>query len=252
MDHVGNTTADMLSGDSAAGDNEVMRRFVESRPDDACFVIDQLLDGAAGLDVSAAQIGMSGHSFGGWTALKTVEIDDRIKALVPLAPGGGHSDMSGDADGTMEKSLTFNWSRPVPTLYLVGELDSILPLDGMQDLYNRNPDPKTMVVLRNADHFHFNDNIEQTHDGFKMIMAMSNAGADEEGEQAMNAMLEKMKPSADLCPGEHAYMLINGLGLAHFDAHLRRNEGASTLLESDLVALMGQKGINVQLLGQSL
>ena len=48
-----------------------------------------MLAGASDLDIDEDRIGMSGHSFGGWTTLKTVEKDTRIKAIVPLAPAGG-------------------------------------------------------------------------------------------------------------------------------------------------------------------
>lgn len=244
MDHVGNTTADLVSGEGAAGDPEVLDRFVGSRPKDASFVIDQMLSGASGLSINPDQIGMSGHSFGGWTTLKTIETDERIKAAVPLAPGGG---ASGDGDpDVMAASLSFDWKRNVPTLYLVGELDSVLPLAGMKDLYRRNPEPRTSVVLLNADHFHFNDNIEQSHDGFKALMGGMASAPGIPPEMA--AMLEQMKPSSELVPGAHAYKLINGLGLAHFDATLKGLGEASALLESDLVGLMAGQGVAIELL----
>ena len=241
MDHVGNTTADMISGESPAGDAEVMDRFVVSRPKDASFVIDQMLAGASGHSIIADQIGMSGHSFGGWTTLKTIESDTRIKAGVPLAPGGGRTD-NGFAE--MSDTLSFDWGHQAPILYLVGEVDSVLPLAGMKDLYERNPAPRKTVVLLNADHFHFNDNIEQSHDGFKMLLGAMASGEDASPEIA--TMVEQMKPSSELTPGEHAYRMINGLGLARFDATLRGSADAAAILDSDLVALMAEHSIAVE------
>ena len=248
MDHVGNTTADMLSGTGSAGDALVIEKFIEARPLDASFVIDQMLAGAANLDINADQIGMSGHSFGGWTTIKTLAVDARIKAALPLAPAGGVSKATNDSESPMSSSLTFNWGRDVPTLYLVAELDSILPLDGMQDLYAKHPEPSAMIVLQNADHFHFNDHVEETHDGFKLMMGMMATGEDEDAKQALDASLASMKASADLCPGEHAYTLINGLGLAHFDANLRGIAAADSLLHGDLESLMAGHGVNVRLM----
>ena len=72
MDHVGNTTANLISGEAAAGEAAVIERFIDSRPADASFVIDQMLAGKSGLQVIEDQVGMSGHSFGGWTTLKTL------------------------------------------------------------------------------------------------------------------------------------------------------------------------------------
>jgi pimeloyl-ACP methyl ester carboxylesterase len=189
-----------------------------------------MLEGAAGVDVIADQVGMSGHSFGGWTTLKVLETDDRIRAALPLAPAGGQH--TAEPDNPLAQGLRFDWGRAVPTLYLVGELDSILPLDGMQDLYERNPEPRRTVVLLNADHFHFNDNVETTQDGFKTMMAM----------------LSAMKPSSELVPGAHAYTLINGLGLGHFDAHVRSRPEAQALMAGDLAAIMADRGVAVRLL----
>ena len=246
MDHVGNTTADMFSGEGAAGDPEVIERFVQSRPCDVSFVIDQMLAGQSGLEIIPEQIGMSGHSFGGWTTLKTLETDERVRAALPLAPAGGFTAL--DADNVMAKSLDFTWRREVPVLYIVAELDSILPLEGMQDMFDRNPEPKTTVVLLNADHFHFNDAIEQTHDGYKLMLGMLTEGMDEDARSSTEKMIAGMKPSSELVAGADAYALINGLGLAHFDRELRGSQEAVSFLSGDLVARLAEHHINVKLL----
>ena len=246
MDHVGNTAADMISGEGAAGDPRVIERFIQSRPCDVSFVIDQMLAGQSGLEIIPDQIGMSGHSFGGWTTLKALETDERIRAALPLAPAGGFTAM--DADNVMAKELSFTWKREVPVLYIVAELDSILPLQGMQDMFNRNPDPKTTVVLLNADHFHFNDAIEQTHDGYKSMLGMLAGGMDEDTRHTMETMMAGMKLSSELVAGDDAYALINGLGLAHFDRELRGSQKAASFLSGDLVAMLGDRHIRVKLL----
>mgnify|MGYP001278117318 FL=1 len=244
MDHVGNTTVDMLSGQSA-GDAELINRFMESRPVDASFIIDQMLAGASDVALDEDRIGMSRHSFGGWTTLKTVEKDTRIKAIVPLAPAGG-----GEVNGEnpMATSLSFNWHRPIPCLYIVSDLDSILPIAGMQDLYQRNPEPALAVVLENADHFHFNDNVEATQDGYKAFIEAANANADEETRRPTNAFFSATKPSTELAPGSHAHKLITGRGVAHFDAHLNDHAGAADLLQGDLPALLANQGISISML----
>ena len=72
MDHVGNTIINMISGQSKTGDIKFMRRFILSRPADADFVIDQMIAGVQ-IEIDANRI-VSGHSFGGWTTLKTLEL----------------------------------------------------------------------------------------------------------------------------------------------------------------------------------
>jgi len=94
-------------------------------------------------------------------------------------------------------------------------------------------------MLKNADHFHFCDRVEDTHDGFKLIMSMM---ADD-GQLAGG--LDKMKSAAELCPGDQANTFVRGLGLAHFDAHLGGNSSAAAWLQGDLVALLASQGVDI-------
>jgi dienelactone hydrolase len=252
MDHVGNTTTDMLEMATTAEGSEPldaareMRRFIEDRPADAVFVIDQVLAGAFGDCADADRIGMTGHSFGGWTTLATTARDERIRAALPLAPAGGRGNpLAPNGEDPLYRSLDLAWSRPVPTLYLVADFDTLLPLASMHDLFGRTQAPKQMVVLRDSDHFHFCDGVEQTHDLFKQMGPML---ASAEGAADARAMFENMKSSSDLCPGEHAISWIQGLGLAHMDAHVQGSADAIRLLASDLPALMKTRGIEVETL----
>ena len=72
--------------------------------------------------------------------------------------------------------------------------------------------------------------------------------ADEETQRATNAMLSLMKPSTELVPGSHAHTLINGLGVAHFDAHLNDHGGAADILQGDLPASLANQGITISML----
>jgi hypothetical protein len=62
----------------------------------------------------------------------------------------------------------------------------------------------------------------------------------------MQSILGAMKESAELCPGEHAYALLQGLGLAHMDAHLKGDAEARELLEGDLKSLLAGRGVDVE------
>ena len=164
---------------------------------------------------------------------------------MPLAPGGGGEV---NDENPMASSLSFNWHQPIPCLYIVSDLDSIVPIAGIQDLYRRNPEPALAVVLTNADHFHFNDHVEAAQDGYKAFIEAANANADEETRRATNAILSVTKPSTELVPGSHAHKLINGLGVAHFDAHLNDHAGAADMLQGDLPALLANQGISISML----
>ena len=253
MDHVGNTTADLLqaamavqSGGEPPDPFVLVQRFVDDRPADASFVIDRALAGDVPVGIDAERIGITGHSFGGWTTLQTTGRDRRIRAALPLAPAGGASPLT-EARGhdPIGDALGLEWGREVPTLFLVADLDTLLPLDGMRGLIERTPQPRRAVVLKNADHFHFCDGVAQVHDLFKMMGPMMQAGGPMTGIDTQS-FFAAMKPSSELCPGEHAYQMIQGLGLAHMDAHLRGSEQAAALLAGDLGALLAGRGIDAE------
>lgn len=246
LDHVGNTTADVFlqainpqDGIAVPDPLDAIRKFVKDRPLDASFLIDRVLAGDGAVRVNANRIGMTGHSFGGWTTLAVAGRDPRIRATLPLAPAGGASAQLGGGDNTLEEALPLDWDREIPTLYLVAEFDTLLPLDGMLGLIARTPQPRRAVVLRNSDHFHFCDDVEQVHDMFKTMGPMMETGG---------TAIDAMKASSELCPGDHAYAMIQGLGLAHMDAHLRENAAAAELLSGDLAALLDARGIDVQVI----
>jgi pimeloyl-ACP methyl ester carboxylesterase len=150
--------------------------------------------------------GLIGWSFGGWAALATPEVDDRIGALLALAPAGNSKPLPGIIPAT----LTFTWKREVPTLFLVAERDRFTPLAGQYELFERTPSRKKMFVLRHADHQHFADRI------------------DEPG----------------LCSPEHAHLFTRGLGLAHFEAVLKGNRAAEQFMAGDPVAALRERGVD--------
>ncbi|MFT5696673.1 MAG: dienelactone hydrolase, partial [Myxococcota bacterium] len=231
-------------------DSGAIGRFMEDRPKDLIFAIDEMLAGRSGLEIDPARIGVSGHSFGGWTTLNVAGSDPRIRAALPLAPAGGATPLSpGGVANVLSDGLDLAWERSVPTLYLLAEFDTLLPLAGMRDLVARTREPRIAVVLRNSDHFHFCDRVEQTHDMFSKIGPMLASGAsDAESKREITDAIAGMKSSTELCPGEHAYAMTCGLGLAHMDAHVRDDERAISLLQGDLVQLMSARGVEVSLL----
>ncbi|MGH7895175.1 MAG: alpha/beta hydrolase family protein, partial [Candidatus Binatia bacterium] len=243
VDHTGNTTLDILQMMLAVrGGAEVpeplglLRPFIDARPCDIRFMIDCILDGSAGgvaALVDDERIGMSGHSFGGWTTLAVTRADTRIRAALPLAPAGGATPLPGEP---LRESLDFAWGRDVPTLFLVAARDSLLPLAGMHELLERTPSAaKRMVVLENADHMHFCDNAAQVHEMFRMFPPPG----------AFAAIAKVTPPITELCPANHAHDMVRGLGLAHMDATLKANEGAAGLLAGDVRGLMAARGIAV-------
>lgn len=206
--------------------------MISSRVPDVQFLIDRLLE--AGPDDSAAadakRIGIVGHSAGGWTALAAPESNERIAAVVALAPGGA----SNPKLGIIPATLSFSWKRPPATLYLAAEDDVFLPIAGMYELYERTPGAKQMVILRRADHLHFLDNVEERHERTR-AMAFPPAAA---------WIPREMRPIGELCSGEEARRFIRGLTLAHLDATLKGNPEARRLLHKDLARTLAANAID--------
>ena len=238
-DHTGNTVLDALRAFMSGTPQDPraqLEQSVDLRPADVVFVLDQVLAGAVdgvGGSVDAARIGMSGHSFGGWTTLAVTARDRRVRAALPLAPAGGAAPVGSDILG---RALDFRWGRDVPTLFLVAEYDSILPLPGMHELHGRTQAHKRMVVLKDADHLHFCDNVEQVHEMFRTMPA----------DPLFAEAVKQIKPIGELCPGAHAHEFVRALGLAHMDAVLKGDEEAVDFLTGDVGAALAARGVRVE------
>ena len=239
MDHTGNTVVEILQMMMAAQTGApppdalpILNEIMPLRPADVIFVIDEMLAGRADgtSRVDPSRIGVAGHSFGGWTTLMTAHRDRRVRAALPLAPAGGTSPLP--ATQTLTDALDFGWGRDVPTLFLVADLDTLLPLGGMRELHERTQATKRMVILENSDHMHFCDQIEQVHELFRMMPP-----------PVFAELAPLIKPIGDLCAADPAYDFTRGLGLAHMDAHLRGVEGAASFLAGDLAATLAARGI---------
>jgi alpha/beta superfamily hydrolase len=88
----------------------------------------------------------AGFSFGAWVALEVGAADDRVSALIGIAPPVATS-VSGHAY-TFERTL----ASTKPKFFIQGEADEVCPLEGMWAFYARLEEPKELVVIDGADH----------------------------------------------------------------------------------------------------
>lgn len=235
-DHVGNTTSDvmswMLTGQPPEDMDDYVRGCARDRTRDASRTLDGLLSGEFEVRAREGGAGISGHSFGGWTTIQTTAQDSRIAAALPLAPAGGVDTIAppGDPRTVLSELVELSWGRHVPTMMIVAEDDSVLPLEGMHDLLQKADSIDRMIVLVNAGHYHFCDDAEMVHD---MMSSLSGTGT--------------ARPSSELVPGAHAYEVTKVLGLAHFDAELRKLPEAAAFLSRDLSQTMAARDITIQI-----
>ncbi len=205
-----------------------------ARVPDVRFLLDYLLGGRAAeltdIGLDAGRVAVAGHSLGGWTALAAPEQETRLRAVVALAPGGS----SRPVPGVIPAKLSFGWKRQIPVLILAGDCDVPIPLDGVQEIFERAPEPRRMFVLRRADHQHFADDVEASHEALR-AMKLPGAAA---------WMAAAMMPASQLCPGDLAHRFACGLTLAHLDAVLRHSAPAAALLDSGAEAALAARGID--------
>jgi predicted dienelactone hydrolase len=140
--HPGNTLFEFPD----CGTPSAQGRAAVERPDDMIFVLDQILaenaDPASPFSdaLDPSSIAMTGHSFGGFTTFLVAERDPRIKAAIPMAAATGNE-----------------FRLDVPSLTLIGEVDSVVSNPGNVAAFDRSVTPKWLVSIQNTGHYAFSD-----------------------------------------------------------------------------------------------
>jgi predicted dienelactone hydrolase len=140
--HPGNTLLDFPD----CGTGQAQVASAQERPEDILFVLNALL--GANEDplspffgaIDANRLGMSGHSFGGFTTYLTAAIEPRFKAAIPMAPFVGPAA-----------------PLSIPSLTMLGQIDSVVDDNAIRAAYASGAAPKYLVEIKNAGHFAFSD-----------------------------------------------------------------------------------------------
>ncbi len=108
-------------------------------------------DFTAALDYMAARypgrpLWAAGFSFGAWVALEVGAVDDRVTALIGIAPPVATS-VSGH-DYTFQNTL----ASTKPKFFVQGEADEVCPIEGMWAFYGKLEEPKELATIDAADH----------------------------------------------------------------------------------------------------
>jgi dienelactone hydrolase len=237
LDHSEVVTAELRPNPEEDRDDRARRidAVIGSRVPDVRVLLSALTgshrpSGLDGIGLDRDRIGVAGHSFGGWTALAAPEQEAQVHAVVALAPGGS----SRPVPGVLPLSLAFGWTRIVPVLILTGDSDVPVPVEGVREIFGRAPEPKRMFVLHRADHEHFADDVETSHEALRATTLS--------GEAAW--MTAAMRPASELCPGEHGHLFARGLTLAHLDSALRDDSVAREFLVSRAERALAARGVD--------
>ena len=93
-----------------------------------------------------------------------------------------------------------------------------------------------MFVLPDADHMHFCDRAESSHEFFRRLPPVG----------ILRDVMQRLLPFAELAPAAHGYAFANALGLAQLDATLATSAAAEHFLAHEAEALFADRGIAVR------
>jgi predicted dienelactone hydrolase len=141
-------------GDAAHNTLDDQGTEIGNRPLDMMLLMDTFSalpadDSLAGL-VDASRIGISGHSFGALTALRTAAMDPRIKAAAPMAPPAPSISWIGLGDSGHPVQLN------IPVLLSVGHKDTITPWDtSSKPTWDALLKPRFLLDFKTGGHYTF-------------------------------------------------------------------------------------------------
>jgi alpha/beta superfamily hydrolase len=105
----------------------------------------------------ATAVWAGGMSFGAWVAMTVGADDDRVSALIGIAPPVNRYDFEKVAQS--EK----------PKFFIHGERDELCPLKDVREFYARAREPKELVVIDAADHL-FDGKVSEVADAIEDLL----------------------------------------------------------------------------------
>jgi len=112
-------------------------------------------------EVDPQRLSVVGYSFGAWVGLSQAQDDPRLAAAVGVALTAWHFDAAfarshalpelGADRWTFDPAFLQSFRRP--KLLVSGEFDSFAPLSAVRNFVSQLPPPKTLHIVRGADHF---------------------------------------------------------------------------------------------------
>jgi dienelactone hydrolase len=191
----------------------------------------------------SGDVGVTGISLGGWTTLIAPSVEPRVRVIAPMCPAGGISPIA-PGRNVLAEELDLGWPAGVQCLHMVADRDAWLPLYGHLGMFARFQGPSRMVILLDADHNHFVDDIPNSHTWYREL-TWELAKTYPDGDTNWAAIAQTIAPIEDLVDPEVAYALWRGMTVAQFDAYLRGRPEAQQLLDEQLRTEAARIGASV-------
>ena len=217
MDHTGNVLYDLLAADGYNFDDMILSAL--DRPYDVVVTTamvtsrsrkkGDMLYGSVREDA----IGLSGHSFGGFTSFLVPFLDPRIKAVVAHSPATSFLSMLGyDVK-----------DFPAPVMIQGGMLDKTLdPEKEVYPIWPKLPAPKFQFMLKTGGHFTYSDICL-----LDLVYIAESLGFDD----ATNA-LDDGCADFNLDP-DVAHVMINQFAIGFFNYYLRGSKDSLKYFDAD-------------------
>lgn len=218
-DHTGNAAISILP-DRIVPYNKDTRKTErrDDRPHDVSFLITHLSSLSKSTDhwlsgrLIPGEIGVFGHSFGGFTSCRATELDDRIKAIIPMTLAG-----------TVVFEPGNNVGEPcsVPLMVVLGDKDrTVGELGNARSIqyYEQATGPKYLLNFKDAGHFTFTE--------MPQINADWGDGVGVERDDEGNVTLTFSDAVKD-------QEITNAYSVAFFDTFLKKDDDAREFLNKD-------------------
>lgn len=146
-DHTGNCAATVVGDEVVIFKEDMRKQAAIDRPKDVSFLIDTMLRFGKGGDsrflgrIDAEHIGVTGHSFGGYTSTLAADSDPRVKAIAPIT-------------GVAETRANY----ACPVMVIVATEDKTIKAEGnarARTYYEESTGPRYLVEFKNAGHFSY-------------------------------------------------------------------------------------------------
>lgn len=221
-DHTGNILYDLLGDGGYNVDSMIISAF--DRPLDAVAVIDEMMRRSSDitdplyLSVDDQFVGISGHSFGGYTSLNLGFTDPRIKAVLPMAPATAPLGLLGF------KLEEF----PHPMMMMTGGMDKTLPTENeMAKPFLDFPSPKFYFELNTGGHFTYSDICMLD------LLYIANDLGIPDADNALNDGCADFNLDTAI-----AHPIIRQFGIGFFNYYLRQSPGSQQWFSADAAQLL--------------
>lgn len=226
-DHTGNATVTVLPDRIVPynGETRKAKEQKDDRPNDVSFLITHLTEQAASSDhwlsgsLVPEEIGVFGHSFGGYTTCRSLELDDRIKAAVPITLA--FTRIPKEIDRKDDGPTDVGEKCAVPLLVILGDVDRTVGDEGNRRsilYYEQATGPKYLLNFKDAGHFTFTE--------MTQLNAEFGDGIGVEKDKEGNVMFTFSDAIED-------QRITNVYSVAFFDTFLKHDRDAKKFLDQN-------------------